>query len=318
MKKIEKEKLLKHLEGKGDLVRLDEARQDPLSATKSSHLPREELLLLFRLNGDKGVEIRAPEGKGGKILFGVPPCEARAVDLLDLTFLKDRIDPYYERKRRENVLFVLACNKPRSTCFCTSFGYGPFSGKYGDVFMVDIGDNLLVDPVTEKGSKALEGLELEEATPSDLEKMESLKRSAEGAITTVNIEGISEKLKKMFLDEIWADLAFKCVNCGACTYVCPTCYCFDIQDVERTNWGYRERVWDSCMFPIYSLETSGHNPRPTGVERMRNRIMHKFSYYPELYGEYGCVGCGRCIRACPVNFDIREALETLKEVEVAA
>ena len=104
----------------------------------------------------------------------------------------------------------------------------------------------------------------------------------------------------------WRDRVSKCISCGICTYVCPTCYCFTIADEIEDLQGERLRAWDSCMFYQYTLEASGHNPRPSKFERYRNRIGHKFSYFPDQYnGMISCCGCGRCIRSCPVSIDIR-------------
>ncbi len=114
---------------------------------------------------------------------------------------------------------------------------------------------------------------------------------------------------------MWGDLTETCLGCGVCTYLCPTCHCFDICDEAATAAGERIRVWDSCQFPLFTQEASGANPRPSGKERFRQRIMHKFSYLPKERDMAGCVGCGRCVAECPVNLDIREVLEKLSQAE---
>jgi ferredoxin len=108
----------------------------------------------------------------------------------------------------------------------------------------------------------------------------------------------------------WDDLAFACLNCGTCTFACPTCWCFDIQDEVHGKCGVRMKNWDSCMFPIFTVHTTGHNPRGTKTQRVRQRFMHKLKYFVDKY-ETGimCVGCGRCVRQCPVNIDIRRVCE---------
>ncbi len=111
----------------------------------------------------------------------------------------------------------------------------------------------------------------------------------------------------------WQKMAAQCLSCGICTYVCPTCYCFTITDEIENLRGERLRSWDSCMFYHYTLEASGHNPRPSKLNRYRNRVGHKFSYIPEKYdGLIGCCGCGRCIRSCPVSIDIRQVVGSLE------
>jgi ferredoxin len=121
-------------------------------------------------------------------------------------------------------------------------------------------------------------------------------------------EGIRDKLYDLFESDFWAEIQQSCLGCGVCTFLCPTCHCFDIVDeVQRSE---RVRSWDTCMFRIYSQEASGHNPRPTNVERTRQRIMHKYAYFLDLFHEIGCTGCGRCVRYCPVDLDIRHIVKS--------
>jgi heterodisulfide reductase subunit C len=129
-------------------------------------------------------------------------------------------------------------------------------------------------------------------------------------------EGISEKLDKIFEDKLWRDISLKCLSCGICTYLCPTCHCFDMQDETTLKNGARVRVWDTCMNPEYTIHASGHNPRPTRMNRTRNRVYHKFSYIPKNHKVIACVGCGRCINECPVNIDIIDVIEQAREVKL--
>ena len=148
-----------------------------------------------------------------------------------------------------------------------------------------------------------------EADSEDLGLMKEIEDKASQKVDrTVPVEGIEKRLDFMVESPFWDRTHEKCIGCGVCTFLCPTCHCFDITDEAVNQKGQRVRNWDSCLFPIYSLETSGHNPRPTGRERTRQRLMHKFNYYPKNFGRVACVGCGRCILYCPVQFDIRQAL----------
>ena len=104
--------------------------------------------------------------------------------------------------------------------------------------------------------------------------------------------------------DFWTKMSSACLSCGVCTFVCPTCYCFDICDETTFGQGTRRRLWDACMFTDFTLEASGHNPRPQVYQRLRQKICHKYSYSIRKYGVISCVGCGRCTRSCPVNIDI--------------
>jgi ferredoxin len=121
------------------------------------------------------------------------------------------------------------------------------------------------------------------------------------------LSGSADALRGKFDDlAFWEAEASKCLSCGACTYLCPTCYCFNLTDEARGALGARIRSWDACMLPLFTMEASGHNPRTGKIQRLRNRIGHKFSYYPGLHnGRIACCGCGRCIKSCPSSVDIR-------------
>ena len=131
------------------------------------------------------------------------------------------------------------------------------------------------------------------------------------------LEGLPENLKGRFEDPIWDQIYRSCLGCGICTYICPTCYCFDIQDYGHQEQGERFRCWDSCQFSHYTLTAGGNNPRPTRKERVRNRFLHKLQFYPERYEEFGCVGCGRCLRSCPVGIDMVSVIRALGGETVA-
>ena len=125
---------------------------------------------------------------------------------------------------------------------------------------------------------------------------------------------IPAKLKDLFEADLWDDEAMSCIRCGICTYLCPTCHCFDINDEITSHSpleGKRVRTWDNCQFPDFTMHSSGHNPRPDKASRLRQRIMHKFNYFVHNFGEIACVGCGRCVSYCPVNIDIREIISDI-------
>jgi sulfhydrogenase subunit beta (sulfur reductase) len=288
---------------------LDNTKMPP----KEVLFPQNEILFAYKV-GKKGVEIEeatAPERE--LVLLGVRPCDARGFVLLERFFSSgEHRDFYYLRKRENTATVGLACNHPLSTCFCTSLGGSPFGKEGVDLLLQELNDKYLVEMVTEKGARLIEDSPwLRDAEEADLEQAKMLSQDAEKAIVSkVSVEGLSVKLDEMFDDPIWDQINQKCVGCGVCTFLCPTCCCFDVLD-EETEEGKRVRIWDSCQFPLFTQEGSGHNPRSSAKERMRQRIMHKFNYFVKNFGESFCVGCGRCIRECPVNQDIREIINDI-------
>lgn len=254
-------------------------------------------------------------------VWGMRNCDSRSLVMLDRVFGsamqmpddKKFQDPYWKEKYDNSLIFGLACNEPLSTCFCNWFGGGPHKNDGMDVFVVDAGDVYLMEPVSDKGSDIIGKLScLTDAAKEDEDAAAKLASDAESMMAAkLELSGLGERLSVLFDELIWDEISAKCINCGACTFSCPTCHCFDMQDEGRGGRGRRVRIWDSCMFPIFTMEASGHNPRALSKERVRQRVMHKYSYYPENYGEILCTGCGRCVMVCPVNLDIREVLRMI-------
>jgi sulfhydrogenase subunit beta (sulfur reductase) len=190
------------------------------------------------------------------------------------------------------------------------------------VLLYDLGDRFLAKPLTEKGETFLE--KTSEGRPADDVDMKAAEALAESAFDQVDAGVSTDKLKEKDINELfdapfWDDVAFACINCGTCTYLCPTCWCFDIQDETYGTRCGRMRNWDSCMFPLFTLHGSGHNPRNKKVQRTRQRFMHKLKYYVDKYGNgIQCSGCGRCVRYCPVNIDIRQIIALMNEYQAEA
>lgn len=277
--------------------------------------PRAENLFCYRCEKD-GVELKEQIDEQKKVIFGIRPCDAKSFLLLDNVFQNERFqDPYYLTRRKNTVLVGLGCNQPPATCFCTSLGSGPFAVEGLDLLLVDIGDRYVLEVLTARGEELLSGMELPAA---DQEAREAARKVKEEAVLTsgVNTEGLKAKLDVIFDHPLWDLIHEKCLGCAACTYTCPTCHCFDISDETLGIEGCRVRSWDACMFPLFTLHGSGHNPRPTNKERFRQRVMHKFEYFVDNFNATACVGCGRCILNCPVNLDIREVIKEIQGTEV--
>jgi len=285
---------------------------------KSIFLPQREVLCRFSGNSLKEVKIKAQDS----IIFGIRPCDASALVYLDKVFKDEKgrfQDPYYLMRREKALIIGLACNTPRATCFCTSVGGSP-AGKTGsDILVTDLGETLVFEPCSEKGKGFMDKSGLfKKPIERDIKAKEEKARQVEQSmaeIPTPDIAGLTEKIDKDFEDPLWDAITQNCLGCGACTYLCPTCHCFDITDEENgKKEGIRLRTWDSCQYPLFTLHASGHNPRVNKKQRLRQRIMHKFSYSVANTGDIYCVGCGRCITYCPVNLDIRDMLNALNKL----
>jgi ferredoxin len=252
------------------------------------------------------IEISPAPEPPATVLFGARACDARAVTVLDALFDQPAgaayQDPGYRARRAGLTVVTFACVTCDDACFCSSFGEGPADKRGSDVMLYPVEGGFLAEAVTEKGERVVGSALFKDSglEPPPL----AVTRIVEG------LAGLQQSLPAIFADlGFWEEATARCISCGFCTHACPTCHCFNIHDEMRGDReGERLRSWDACMFHLYTQETSGHNPRPTLAHRYRNRINHKFSYYPENQGEMLCTGCGRCIRGCPAGLDIRDVL----------
>ncbi|HOJ71254.1 MAG TPA: 4Fe-4S dicluster domain-containing protein [Syntrophorhabdaceae bacterium] len=250
------------------------------------------------------------------VIFGARPCDAKGFTVYDRVYKDSDIpDPYYTGRREKTVIIGLACPAPSPGCFCVSVGGGPADKEGSDILITELPSGYVFEPVTEKGKALMQSSLIEDGKASLQEaqkKQEETKNKVKNPFTKTGKPEISQKIFNE--DEFWEQALSKCVSCAACTFLCPTCYCFNITDESRLKEGERIRSWDACMFFHFTLEASGHNPRPTKFHRFKNRVGHKFVYYPEKYnGVIACCGCGRCIRYCPVSVDISKVVDDLCE-----
>lgn len=274
---------------------------------------------IFNFEDDK---IENPFNKDKAIaIFGIRPCDAKSFLILNKAFNNGGVDDsYWNERYTDAMIFTIGCNTPSQTCFCNWVNQGPFNKEGTDIFLTDVGDAYIVESCSPKGDDFLENLtkiSLQNPDEDDLNKVNKIKQDAEYLLSEkADISSLKTVLDNLLLDSpLWNEISAKCLSCACCTYLCPTCHCFDIQDEKEPgiNKGRRIRIWDSCMFPLFTKEASGHNPRPTVRERIRQRIMHKFNYFVEHFGEIACVGCGRCVKSCPVNLDIRDVIKRIRD-----
>jgi formate hydrogenlyase subunit 6/NADH:ubiquinone oxidoreductase subunit I len=243
------------------------------------------------------------------VLWGAHPCDNAAFDILRSIFCWDINDEFFSKRMEKLMVVGLSCHLSDEYCFCTSAGLSPTSNKGSDILLTRLQNgDYIAEILTEKGNNVL------------LSSPELFEPVAEEKILITEVkqkfshEQVTEKLKTAFEHPFWVTNSLRCIGCGACAYVCPTCACFDIQDESRGKNGKRYRSWDSCGFGLFTLHTSGHNPREVQSQRWRQRIMHKFSYMPDRNESLGCVGCGRCSSGCPVDMNIAEQLEALQNI----
>jgi ferredoxin len=299
----------------------------PEESAKHALFPRSEGLFAFHKGGDpaspdkRGLSLSEPPDPGRIVVFGALSCDARGFLAFDPVYdgcgARGLAKDIYYLKRRENAtLVVRTCATALSTCFCHWTGGGPASAQGADALATDLDQGMLLQAVTDKGEALLRSARLAPATPEQTASALAAQAAAAKAMPAPPaLAGAPEALLAVFdKADFWRAQSAACLACGACTYLCPTCYCFNVTDESNGLAGVRLRAWDTCMSAQFTLEASGHNPRQDKAARLRNRVGHKFAYYPKLHGRFSCCGCGRCIRSCPSSVDIRRiVLNALKE-----
>ncbi|MBU1181599.1 MAG: 4Fe-4S dicluster domain-containing protein [Pseudomonadota bacterium] len=293
---------------------------------KSVVYPQSEVMFEYSLD-EKDAEHHilkdAAKDYSPKAVLGIRPCDAASFLLVKRNFdTPEYKDPYWIRSYEATTFVGYACNNPCSTCFCTTAGSGPFNEEGLDVLLVDEGDCYYAKVITSKGENLLNAAGWKtEADGGAPDKIAALGKEAGSKIgSSVATDQLKDKkTTELYEAPFWEDVSFACINCGTCTYLCPTCWCFDIQDENSGCSGVRMRNWDSCMFPLFTIHGTGHNPRGTKLQRVRQRFMHKLKYYVDKYDNgIQCVGCGRCIRSCPVNIDIRRVCDMMNSYDPKA
>ena len=285
-------------------------------SAKDLFFPQVENLVNFKMSGKKIEVIENRDTTAPFTVFGVRACDCRSFDILDRVFLEEPADTYYQTRRENGTVITLACSKPAETCFCSTFGIDA-ADPSGDVTCWMTEDTLYWRANTTKGAALTEKLTLlkdcnEEAVLAQQEKVRNIIEKL--PLNSLDLSGFDgEHLMDWFNSPAWAELSESCLGCGTCTFVCPTCQCYDVQDFDTGKEVKRFRCWDSCMYSDFTMMAHGTN-RPTQKERFRQRFMHKLVYFPSKNdGIYGCVGCGRCLQKCPIHMNIVKVARKLKE-----
>ena len=291
-----------------DIVMNDEiAYKSP----KDAFFPQVERLLTF-----KDGEVEASNNAQPSVLFGVKPCDAEALRIMHEVFMTGPYqDPFFQNHFENSTIIAVGCENEKPGCFCAERGIDKDFSDFCDIMLGSDGtDSYTVEYLSEKG-KALLGRYDE---TKDIVAPEG-RKAADPDPSLKRVELSPDLDEAIFFDEEnplydWGKATEICQGCGVCTYICPTCHCFDLKDVETQGEVARYRCWDSCIFPKFTLHASGHNPRMSNKERYRQRVLHKYLYINKNFGYTACTGCGRCIRSCPVGMNIRRIVEGVMEV----
>ncbi len=286
-----------------------------VKSPKDLFFPQSENMMKFKTEG-KNIEIIDVRGEKTPVaLFGVKACDYKAIEVLDKVFLAAPVDSYYQARREATTIVTLACSKPEESCFCKAFGIDATS-PCGDVTTWLDEENLYWQANTEKG-ETLTALIAELLEDGGEENVSAQQQKTAEIIEKLPFSALDlsrftpENLNELFGDEAWEEMSEACLGCGTCTFVCPTCQCFDIRDFKTNEGVIRYRCWDSCMYSDFTLMAHG-NSRTTQMQRFRQRFMHKLVYYPSQNdGLYSCVGCGRCVNKCPQHLNIVKVIKTL-------
>lgn len=284
-------------------------------SAKDFFFPQTENLMDFKVEGKKIEVIDTRSETEDFVVFGVRACDVKSFDVLDKVFLAEPQDSYYKNRREHGVIMSLACTKPNETCFCTTFGIDA-AEPAGDVVCYKTEDALYMDAKTEKGEKLLKALEgiTEDTDNTAVTEQQKVTRERMAKLPLANLKADAfgdGKTKEFFDCPEWKELSESCLGCGTCTFVCPTCQCYDIKDFNTGHGVKRFRCWDSCMYSEFTKMSAGQ-PRLTQLERFRQRFMHKLVYFPTNNdGMFSCVGCGRCLAKCPIQMNIVKVMKKL-------
>lgn len=249
-------------------------------------------------------------------LLGVRACDVAAVRKQDRILLEgEHADARYAARREKALLVAVSCLEPGELCFCASTGTGPKPGEGADLVLSELGERFLIEARTPEGEAVLSRLTTREASEEETAELERGLARAEASMGRhLDIERLPEKLYARLDHPRWAEVAERCLSCGNCTSVCPTCFCTDVvdeSDLDATT-SARTREWLSCFSADHG-KVHGFDPRPHTIDRYRQWVTHKLGGWVAQFGETGCTGCGRCIAWCPVGIDLTEEVNAIVE-----
>ena len=284
-------------------------------SAKDFFFPQTENLMEFKTSGKEIEVIDTRDEHEDFVVFGVRGCDVKSFEILDRVFLSEPVDSFYANRRAHGIIVSMACTRPSETCFCSTFGIDP-ANPGADVSCWKTDTEIFFEANTEKGNKLME-LIADLTEEADNSAVEAQKEKIASIMKKLPLSGLTAdkfgggKTSEFFNAPQWKTLSQSCLGCGTCTFVCPTCQCYDIRDFKTNDGVIRFRCWDSCMYSDFTKMAHG-NIRNSQLERFRQRFMHKLVYYPENNdGIFGCVGCGRCLSKCPISMNIVKVMKTL-------
>ena len=302
-------KVIEFREATADDILMDD--QVSYKSLKEYYFPQTELMFTF-----KDDDVTDNTDIQGHVIFGARPCDLDALEVMKVVYTSGKYaDSFFQRRFDKNLLIGVGCKNQKAECFCEEMGVDLEYSDFCDIMLADIGDSYIIRHLSEKGTRALESFKLSgsqlnppEPTPGHPELTKKLSPATPLALDT----GKNDTAYFNIID--WEKTTETCKGCGICTYICPTCYCFNFKDVSKKDESKRYKCWDSCMYPKFTLHASGHNPREHRHERYRQRVLHKYKYVPENFdGAVACTGCGRCVRSCPVGINIKDILKEIRK-----
>ena len=288
-----------------------------VKSPKDAFFPQSENLYTCYRDGKK-ITIEPEELQNQNfVVFGMKACDVKGVEVLDKVFLADPVDTFYAARRAHGTIVAMACHEPEETCFCKVFGID-CANPVADVATWMVDGELYWKALTEKG-EALTAKVDSLLTDTDEAKVEEAKNAIHAIVeklpySNLSLEGWNgDVLTEKFDSPIWEQIYKPCLACGTCTFVCPTCQCYDIKDYDTGHGIKRYRCWDSCMYSDFTMMAHGNN-RTSQMQRFRQRFMHKLVYFPANNdGMYSCVGCGRCVEKCPSSLNIVKVIKAFEK-----
>jgi len=300
----------------GEEAEVDLEALNSVKSPKDAFFPQSEDLYTCKRDGKK-IVVEAEELKCQDfVILGMRACDVKGVEILDKVFLSDPVDSFYKARREHGVMVAMACGEPEETCFCGAFDIDA-TNPSADVTTWITTDTLYWQANTEKGEKLTSQIEtlLEKCDDKAVKAQQKATKAILKKLPYANLslEGWDgEALDEKFNSNLWEDLYKPCLACGTCTFVCPTCQCYDIKDYNTGREVKRYRCWDSCMYSDFTMMAHGNN-RTSQMQRFRQRFMHKLVYFPDNNeGMYSCVGCGRCVSKCPASLNIVKVIKAFE------